>query len=166
MEAKRGSRLNFAAGSCALAAVLLSAAFSALAQEIPAQALNCAMQAPPAFAARGIRSLHKLPMRLYPVAPGEKYTGCQWLWGAWVRPEVWDYAAVTYFEHGEPKVQRIVYPPLPVQIAIETCVHQRSGEVRKAILAGSDWQIPCDSAAKLRRRLVAAPGENGSWEAF
>lgn len=103
---------------------------------------------------------------MFPVNPGDQYTGCQWIWVAMARPDVWDYSAVTYYDSGTPKFQRITYPPLPVQITIQTCAIAADGTVRKRIEAGSDWQLDCPSARQLKEMLRVSPKENGAWDFF
>ena len=96
-------------------AIALGCATQAVAQDVPPDALHCSLRTPPETAAKGVRAPHRLPMRLFPVTPGATYTGCQWVWVAYARPDVWDYSSVTYYDNGNPRVQRITYPPLPVQ---------------------------------------------------
>src|SRR6185503_13801627 len=122
---------------------LLLAPVAAAAQEIPLGAPNCGLRSPPEAAAKGLRPPHRLPMRMFPVNPGGRYTGCQWLWSAVARPDVWDYSSVTYYENGFPKIQRITYPPLPAQITIQKCLFDADGKARKTVEAGNDWQIAC-----------------------
>jgi hypothetical protein len=104
-------------------------------------------------------------MRMFPVHPGENYTGCQWFWIAYARPDVWDYSSVTYYENGAPRVQRISYPPLPVQGSIQKCVVGADGGVRK-LVEGNDWQIDCRSARQLQDLLRVTPKEGDGWEFF
>ena len=73
---------------------------------------------------------------------------------------------MTYYENGAPRLQRITYPPLPVQITIQKCVVAADGTVHKAIEAGSDWQLDCHSAARLREFLRLTPKENDAWDFF
>ncbi len=103
---------------------------------------------------------------MFPVNPGAKYTGCQWLWSAVARPDVWDYSSVTYYENGAPKLQRITYPPLPVQITVQKCLFEADGKVRKVVEVGNDWQIPCRSAPQMQELLLLAPKEGDPWEFF
>lgn len=62
----------------------------ALAQAIPVDAPNCALQDPPQVAAQGFRPPHRVPTRMYPVNPGAEYTGCQWIWTAYAYVGLWD----------------------------------------------------------------------------
>lgn len=135
------------------------------AQDIPSDALHCGLRSPPETAAKGVRPPHRLPMRMFPVNPGDLYTGCQWFWVAYTRPDVWDYSAVTYYEKGAPRVQRVTYPPLPVQVTIQRCVFEADGNARK-VVEGSDWRLDCPSARQLRELLHVIPKENESWEFF
>ena len=144
----------------------LLAANRVAAQDIPPDALHCALRSPPETAAKGVRPPHRLPMRMFPVNPGELYTGCQWFWIAYVRPDVWDYSSVTYYERGAPRVQRITYPPLPVQITVQRCVFEADGKARKVVDEGSDWRLDCASARHLKELLRVIPKENESWEFF
>ena len=135
------------------------------AQDIPPDALHCGLGSPPETAAKGVRPPHGLPMRMFPVNPGDRYTGCQWFWIAYIRPDVWDYSSVTYYEKGAPRVQRVTYPPLPVQVTIQRCVFGADGEARK-VVDGSDWRLDCPSARHLKGLLLVIPKENDSWEFF
>jgi hypothetical protein len=146
--------------------IVFGLATQAAAQDIPPGAPNCALRAPPEAAAKGVRPPRSLPARMFPVNPGEQYTGCLWFWVAMARPDVWDYSSVTFYENGAPRVQRITYPPLPVQITIQKCAVGADGAVRKSIEAGSDWQIDCHNAARLKEFLRLTPKENESWEFF
>ena len=104
-------------------------------------------------------------MRLFPVTPGEAYTGCQWVWVAYARPDVWDYSSVTYYENGNPRIQRITYPPLPVHVSVQRCLFGADGNARK-VVEGSDWQLDCDGARQLKERLLLVPKENAVWDFF
>ena len=137
-----------------------------VAQDIPPDAQHCGLRAPPQAAAKGVRPPpHRLPMRMFPVNPGATYTGCQWLWVAYVRPDVWDYSSVTYYENGNPRVQRITYPPLPVQATVQSCVFGADGNPRKTV-EGSDWRLDCHSARHLQELLLVVPKEGDSWDFF
>lgn len=149
-----------------MAAGLVAALFiaaPALAQEIPRDAPNCGLRAPPEAAAKGVRPPHRLPMRMFPVNPGGQYTGCQWIWIAYARPDVWDYSAVTYYENGAPRLQRIAYPPLPVQGSLQTCVYGADGGALKRV-EGNDWQIECRSARQLQELLRITPKDGDGWD--
>lgn len=146
--------------------VALGLASQVVAQDIPSDALHCGLRSPPETAAKGLRPPpHRLPMRMFPVNPGGLYTGCQWFWIAYARPDVWDYSSVTYYENGAPRVQRVTYPPLPVQVTIQRCVFGADGEARK-VVDGSDWRLDCPSARHLKELLLVIPKENESWEFF
>ena len=95
--------------------------------------------------------------------PGAQFTGCQWIWIAYASPAVWDYWAVTYYETGVPKLQRVRYPPLPVQATIQKCVYGADGKSLKHI-EGNDWQRDCPSAQRLRELLLWTPKENEIWD--
>ena len=145
---------------------LLGPAVPVLAQEIPADAPNCSLSAPPESAAKGLHPPRRLPMRLFPVSPGARYTGCQWIWIAYGTPiNPWDYSSVTYYEAGTPRIQRVKYPPLPVQTTVQTCMFDAEGRARK-LVEGNDWQHECPSALKLRELLRVTPKENDSWDFF
>ena len=146
-------------------AIALGCSFQAVAQDIPPDALHCNLRAPPETAAKGVRSAHKLPVRLFPVTPGETYTGCLWIWIAYTRPDVWDYSSVTYYENGNPRIQRIHYPPLPVQVSVQRCLFGTDGNARK-VVEGSDWRLECDSARHLKELLRVVPKENAAWDFF
>jgi hypothetical protein len=135
------------------------------AQGIPPDAPHCALRSPPDAAAKGFRPPHRLPMRMFPVNPGDKYTGCQWFWIAYARPDVWDYSSVTYYESGIPRIQRITYPPLPVQATVQKCVFGADGQARK-VVEGNDWQLDCHGARHLKELLLVTPGENAGWDFF
>jgi len=143
----------------------LGLATRAAAQDIPSDAPHCGLGSPPEAAAKGVRPPHRLPIRMFPVNPGDKYTGCQWFWIAYARPDVWDYSSVTYYENGTPRIQRVTYPPLPVQATIQTCVIGADGKARK-VVEGADWQLDCHSARHLKELLLVTPKENGGWEFF
>ena len=102
---------------------------------------------------------------MFPVNPGETYTGCQWVWVANARPDVWDYSSVTYYENGNPRVQRTTFPPLPVQVSVQRCLFGADGKARKMV-EGSDWRVECDSARHLKERLLVVPKENATWDFF
>lgn len=105
-------------------------------------------------------------MRLFPVNPGAQFTGCQWIWIAYGTPiDPWDYSAVTYYEGGTPRAQRVKYPPLPVQATIQTCVFEAGGTVRRRV-EGNDWQHECPSASRLRELLLVTPKENDLWDFY
>ena len=144
---------------------LLLAPVVAAAQEVPPDGANCGLRAPPEAAARGLHPPHRLPMRMFPVKPGERYTGCQWLWIAYVRPDVWDYSSVTYYENGTPVVQRVTYPPLPVQLTIQTCTFAADGRAKQSV-EGPDWRLECHNARRLKELLLVTPKENEAWEFF
>jgi hypothetical protein len=144
---------------------LLLAPVMAAAQDVPVDAPNCGLRAPPEAAAKGLRAPHRLPMRMYPVNPGATYTGCQWVWVAYVRPDVWDFSSVTYYEIGAPRIQRVTYPPLPVQITVQKCVYGADGVARR-VVEGPDWRLDCHGARHLMELLVVTPKENDSWEFF
>ena len=146
-------------------AIALGCSFQALAQDIPQEALHCSLRSPPEAAAKGVRPPHRLPMRLFPVSPGATYTGCQWVWIAYTRPDVWDYSSVTYYENGDPRIQRISYPPLPVQVSIQRCLFGADGSARKMV-EGSDWRLECESARHLKHLLLVVPKENAAWDFF
>jgi hypothetical protein len=145
--------------------LLLLAPVIVAAQDVPLDAPNCGLRSPPEAAAKGLRAPHRLPMRMYPVNPGDKYTGCQWFWVAYVRPDVWDFSSVTYYENGIPRVQRVTYPPLPVQITVQTCVYGADGNARK-VVEGPDWRLDCHGARHLKELLLVVPKENEGWEFF
>ena len=144
----------------------LGLATPAGAQEIPADAPHCRLQAPPDSAAKGFRAAGRQPMRLFPVNPGAQYTGCQWIWIAYGTPiNPWDYVAVTYYEAGVPRIQRVTYPPLPVQPTVQTCLFESGGTVRR-IVEGNDWQHACPSPQQLRQFLLLTPGDGAAWDFF
>ena len=145
-----------------LAAALAFAVTAAFADEIPASAQHCTLSAPPEAAAKGFRAGGQ-PARLFPANPGAQYTGCQWIWIAWGTPGTWDYWATTYYENGVPRLQRVRYPPLPVQSTIQRCVYGADGRARK-LVDGNDWQRDCPSVRELRELLRVAPQENGKWD--
>lgn len=145
-----------------LAAVLASALTAAAADEIPAGAPHCGLSAPPDAAARGFRAGGQ-PARLFPVNPGTRFTGCLWIWIAWGTPGTWDYWSTTYYESGVPRIQRVRYPPLPVQPTIQSCVYGADGRAQKFI-EGSDWRRDCPSARELQELLRVAPKENEAWD--
>jgi hypothetical protein len=146
--------------------LLAGLATPAAAQDIPAAAPNCSLSAPPEAAARGFHPPRGLPKRLFPVSPGAAYTGCQWLWIAYGTPiNPWDYASVTYYERGAPRIQRVTYPPLPVQTTVQTCLFGADGSSRRRV-EGNDWQHECPSARALRERLTLIPKENEVWDFF
>ena len=154
--------------ACAIvfnAAIALGWAAGAAAQDIPPDGLHCSLHSPPETAAKGVRAQRALPMRLFPVTPGDTYTGCQWIWVAHARPDVWDYSSVTYYENGSPRVQRITYPPLPVQASVQRCLYGADGQVRK-IMEGSDWRVDCEGARHLKELLLVIPRENAVWDFF
>jgi len=145
---------------------LLGVSTVVLAQDIPPAAPNCSLGAPPESAAKGLYPPRGLPARLFPVNPGAQYTGCQWLWIAYGTPITpWDYASVTYYEAGAPRVQRVTYPPLPVQATVQTCIFGADG-ARKRLVEGNDWQHDCPSVERLRERLLLTPRENSVWDFF
>src|SRR6185503_9059227 len=144
---------------------LLLAPVAVAAQDIPPDAANCGLRSPPAAAAKGLRPPHRLPMRMFPVKPVDKNTGCQWFWIAYVRPDVWDYSSVTYYENGTPVIQRVTYPPLPVQLTVQRCVFAVDGKATK-VVEGPDWRLECHGARQLKALLLVAPKENESWEFF
>jgi len=141
---------------------LACAAASVAAQEIPAGAQHCSLSAPPEAAAKGYRAGGQ-PARLFPVNPGPRYTGCQWIWIAWGTPGTWDYWAATYYEDGVPKVQRVRLPPLPVQATIQSCLYGADGQARK-LVEGNDWRLDCPSVRQLQEQLRATPEEDGKWD--
>ena len=149
---------------CALA-FAVGLTFRVSAQDVPSDALNCGLKSPPEASAKGLRPPRGLPARMFPVNPGSGYTGCQWFWIAYARPDVWDYSSVTFYESGTPRIQRITYPPLPVQITVQKCVFGGDGEARK-LVEGNDWQIGCHSARQLRDLLLVTPKENDLWDFF
>jgi len=149
-----------------VAVLALGCATPAVAQDIPPDALHCSLRSPPEMAAKGVRANQRLPMRLFPVTPGGTYTGCQWVWIAYVRPDVWDYSSVTYYENGHPRVQRITYPPLPVHVSVERCLFGADGNARKVMVEGSDWRLACVDARHLRELLLVVPKENAVWDFF
>ena len=100
-------------------------------------------------------------MRMFPVNPGARYTGCQWFWIAYARADVWDYSSATYYDDGVARIQRITYPPLPVQITIQKCVFGADGRARKIVEGGNDWQIACRDA-----RQMQTPKEGDSFAFF
>ena len=146
-------------------AIAVGCATRAVAQDVPPDALHCNLRSPPETAAKGVRPPHRLPVRLFPVTPGETYTGCQWLWVAYTRPDVWDYTSVTYYENGNPRIQRIHYPPLPVQVSVQRCLFGADGNARK-VVEGSDWRLECSSARHLKELLLVVPKENAAWDFF
>jgi hypothetical protein len=146
----------------ALALALVLAATAAAAGDIPAGAAHCGLSAPPDAAAKGFRSGGQ-PARLFPANPGAQYTGCQWIWIAWGTPGTWDYWATTYYEGGVPRIQRVRYPPLPVQSTIQSCVYGADGRAQK-LVDGSDWRRECPSVRELQELLRLAPQENGKWD--
>jgi hypothetical protein len=146
--------------------LLLLVPFTAVAQDLPPNAPNCSLASPPEAAAKGVRPPHRQPMRLYPVNPGVQYTGCQWIWIGMARPDVWDYHSVTYYENGSPRLNRITFPPLPVQRTIQTCVFDAAGEARKSSVEGNDWQIGCPVARRLQDFLTVNPPEGGAWDFY
>ena len=137
----------------------------ATALDIPASAQHCSVATPPEASAKGFRPPHRNPMRLFPVNPGAQYTGCQWIWVAYASPAVWDYWSVTYYEAGTPKVQRVRYPPLPVQSTSQRCVYGADEKAQK-LVEGNDWQRECLSARQLRELLVVTPKENEVWDFY
>lgn len=145
------------------ARVLLALPTLALAQAIPADAPNCALQDPPEAAAQGLRPPHRVPTRMYPVNPGPEYTGCQWIWTAYAYVGLWDYRAVTYYERGVPKAQRVRFPPLPVQATTQECTYTADGRATKR-LEGYDWQQECPSVPRLRELLRAVPKDGEAWD--
>jgi hypothetical protein len=145
--------------------LLVCVVSNAVARDIPADALHCGLRSPPEAAAKGLRAPHRLPMRMYPVNPGDKYTGCQWFWVAYVRPDVWDFSSVTYYENGIPRVQRVTYPPLPVQITVQKCVFGADGNAQK-VVEGPDWRLDCHGVRHLKELLLVIPRENEAWEFF
>jgi hypothetical protein len=147
-----------------LVLALALAVTAAAAHDIPAGAPHCSLSEPPDAAARGFRTGGQ-PARLFPASPGPQYTGCQWIWVAWGTPGTWDYWATTYYESGVPKVQRVRYPPLPVQSTIQRCVYGADGRAQKFI-DGSDWRRDCPSARDLQELLRVAPKENEAWGFF
>ena len=72
---------------------------------------------------------------------------------------------MTYYEAGIPRVQRITYPPLPVQTTVQTCVFGADGAARRRV-EGNDWQHECPSVQALRERLTLTPKENEVWDFF
>jgi hypothetical protein len=68
---------------------------------------------------------------------------------------------VTYFEGGTPKLHRVTYPPLPVQVTTQECAFDADGRVRK-VMDGS-WQQDCPSSGQLQELLRVTPKENDSW---
>jgi hypothetical protein len=138
----------------------------ACAQDIPAGGLNCDLRAPPEAAAKGIHPPRRLPMRLFPVKPGAQYTGCQWIWISYGTPSTWDYWSVTYYEAGVPRIQRIRFPPLPVQSTVQTCVYAAADGRARRLVEGNDWQQDCRGANELRNLLVVTPKENDVWDFF
>jgi hypothetical protein len=102
---------------------------------------------------------------MFPVNPGPGHTGCQWIWINYGTPGVWDYWSTTYYEAGVPKIQRVRYPPLPVQATIQRCVFGADGQVRK-LVEGNDWQRDCPSARQLQSLLLLTPKEDGLWDFF
>jgi hypothetical protein len=143
-------------------ALLGALAANAGAQEIPAGAQHCSLSAPPEAAAKGFRSGGQ-PARLFPPHPGEHYTGCQWIWIAWGTPGTWDYWAATYYERGVPKIQRVRYPPLPVQPTIQRCVYDADGRARK-LVDGNDWRLDCPGVSELQELLRLTPKQDGIWD--
>lgn len=135
----------------------------AIAQAIPADAPNCSLQDPPEAAAQGFRPPHRVATRMFPVNPGAGYTGCQWIWTAYAYAGLWDYRAVTYYERGVPKAQRVRFPPLPVQATVQECTYAADGLATKR-LEGYDWQQDCPSVQRLQDLLRAAPKENDVWD--
>jgi len=103
-------------------------------------------------------------MRMFPVNPGPQYTGCQWIWISFGFPPAWNYSAVTYYEGGTPKLHRVTYPPLPVQVTIQECVFDADGTVRKVI--DGSWQQDCPISRHLQELLLLTPKENDSWTFF
>jgi hypothetical protein len=144
----------------------LAFAFAAVAavaaEEIPAGAPHCSLGAPPEAAAKGFRTGGQ-PARMFPANPGARYTGCQWIWISWGTPGIWDYWATTYYEDGVPRIQRVRYPPLPVQATIQKCVYGAGGQATKSV-EGNDWQRDCPGERELRDLLQVAPKDNGRWE--
>ena len=57
------------------------------------------------------------------------------------------------------------YPPLPVDVTVQTCVFEAGGAVRR-LVEGNDWQHACPSAQALRERLTLTPQENAVWDFF
>lgn len=143
---------------------LALAVTAAISQEIPAGAPHCGLSAPPEAAANGSRSGGQ-PARLFPVNPGAQFTGCQWIWIAWGTPGTWDYWSTTYYEDGVPRIQRVRYPPLPVQPTIQRCVYGADGRARK-LVEGSDWRLECPSASQLQRLLLVTPKDSEAWDLF
>jgi hypothetical protein len=142
----------------------LSLSAHAAAQAIPADGLHCDLQAPPEAAAKGVRPPHQQPMRMFPVNPGPRYTGCQWIWISFGFPAAWNYSAVTYYEGGAPKLHRVRYPPLPVQETVQECVFDKDGTARK--VRDGSWQQDCPSTRQLQELLRITPKENDSWTFF
>ena len=83
----------------------------------------------------------------------------------WGTPGTWDYWSTTYYESGVPRIQRVRYPPLPVQATIQRCVYGADGRAQKFI-DGSDWRRDCPGVRELQELLRAAPKENEPWNFF
>jgi hypothetical protein len=122
---------------------------------------NCDLKSPPASAARGARPPHAYPMRMFPVAPGASYTGCQWIWISYRSRESWDYSAVTQFEKGEP-VMHVVSAEF-VSSGV-SCEYQDGALTKKTIRPGSPGDLGCASTGRLKHILGLTPKENEWWE--
>jgi hypothetical protein len=145
-----------------LALALALAVTAAQADEIPAGAPHCGLNAPPDSAVKGSRTGGQ-PARLFPANPGPGFTGCQWIWIAWGTPGTWDYWATTYYENGNPRIQRVRFPPLPVQSTIQRCIYDAEGRSRK-LVEGNDWQRDCPGVRELQELLRITPKEGGAWD--
>lgn len=119
----------------------------------------CKLTKPPVESAKGYFPPHAYPMRLFPVAPGDSYSGCQWIWISYGSADVWDYSAVTLFEKGIP----ITHNVKSEYFGIDMSCHYHENDVSKIITKSPD-KIECASESRLRALLNIKPKENTWWE--
>lgn len=120
---------------------------------------TCKLSKPPAKSAQGYFPPHAYPMRLFPVAPGDNYSGCQWIWISYESIDTWDYSAVTLYEKGVPITNHVKSKYFGIDM---TC-HYNGDNVSKVITQSPD-KIECASNSRLRALLIMKPKENTWWE--
>ncbi|MFA7350501.1 MAG: hypothetical protein WC009_07040 [Methylotenera sp.] len=119
----------------------------------------CKLTKPPDKSAQGYFPPHAYPMRLFPVAPGDSYSGCQWIWISYGSPDAWDYGAVTLFKNGVP----ITHDVKSEYFGIEMSCRYDGENVSKLITKSPD-EIKCASSSRLRALLNLKPKENTWWD--
>lgn len=120
---------------------------------------TCKLSKPPAKSAQGYFPPHAYPMRLFPVAPGDNYSGCQWIWISYESSDAWDYSAVTLFEKGMP----ITHYVKSEYFGIDMACNYSWDHISKVITKSPD-KMECPSNSRLRALLNMKPKENTWWE--